>query len=138
MLYPQLMKLGWSILESPGCRFVCCEMLCFKLLPQFSSHLNETCIIGFLWRVDVHDVIFVSSSQRALELCPFFLILIYPLIVSQSIDGGILITLSGTSSFKWPQFSWVLQSKFNGQCVVLKENSSHKLWFFAHIKKSSN
>ena len=40
------------------------EMLCLKLLPQFSSHLHETCYTQSLWCVDVHNIICVRPCQR--------------------------------------------------------------------------
>ena len=46
------------------------ELLCLKLLPQFSCQLNKTCYTLSPWRVDVHDINCVRPGQSASELCP--------------------------------------------------------------------
>ena len=43
------------------------QLLCLKLLPQFSSHLNEACYTWSLCRVDVHTM---RHGQGVPELCP--------------------------------------------------------------------
>ena len=88
--YPQLITSGrgrGDILESSrwssGAQSVS-KMLCLKLLPQFSSHLNETCYTWFIWSIDVYDEILIY---------PYFLwsidvydeILIYPYFLWQSV-----------------------------------------------------
>jgi len=50
-MYPQLMRLeGGVVLESVGSS-VYVKWLCLKLLPQFWSHLYETCYTWSLWCV---------------------------------------------------------------------------------------
>ena len=46
------------------------ESLCLKLLPQFSSHVNETCCTCILWRV--YERHMFCEALLVPELCPFF------------------------------------------------------------------
>jgi len=84
--YPLLMKLGrvhWS--QQTVKRAV--DELFSPKLRQFSSHLNETWWNTWsLWRVDMHDILFVRPNQMVPELCPFFKILIYPYFLWQSLN----------------------------------------------------
>ena len=48
------------------------EMLCLKLRPHFSSHLNKTCYTWLLGSVDVHTVFSMRHGIGVQELCPFF------------------------------------------------------------------
>ena len=47
------------------------ESLCLKLLPQFSSHLNETCYAWSLFSVDVHDDV-CGPPRSSRDMPPFF------------------------------------------------------------------
>ena len=44
------------------------EIMCLKLLKQFSSNPNETCYTWSLWCGDVHDINVVRPGQGVLEL----------------------------------------------------------------------
>ena len=48
------------------------ESLWLKLLPQFSSHPNETCYIKSLWRVDVHHILVWGLTYGFQSYAPFF------------------------------------------------------------------
>ena len=47
------------------------ESLYLELLPQFSCHINRTCYTS-LWRVDLHELIFVDPGHGVPALYPFF------------------------------------------------------------------
>ena len=68
MIHPQLM------IQSIGS---IADSLCLKLLPQFSSYLNETCYTWSQWRVNVHDTFFVRPDTGVPELCSILEILLY-------------------------------------------------------------
>ena len=82
--YPQLMKQGRIYWSQQTVDWAVGETLCLKLLPQFSSNLNETCYIWPLCCVDVHEIIFVedlflSASRRQVILnCSTLLCLAHP------------------------------------------------------------
>ena len=46
-------------------------VFCLILLPQFSSHLHESCYTRYIWRVNAHDIWFASFGLGVPELCVF-------------------------------------------------------------------
>ena len=48
------------------------ECFCLKLLPQFSSHSNETCCAWSLWTVDVHITLDKLTSYKSINFVFYF------------------------------------------------------------------
>ena len=80
------------------------EMLYLKLLPQFLSHLKETCYTWSLCRVELHGIHFLwGPAERLQSYAPFlkfFYIRISLFLVTKVWIGGTLITISGIAQVK--------------------------------------
>ena len=57
------------------------ELLCLKLLPQFSSYLNETCYTWSLWREDVQGIYCMWGSAKGFQVHAPILKLLYKMYI---------------------------------------------------------